>query len=273
MFQFIDRLRFALERLWEHRVLVLWTLVGLSAATTLALSLTLYVDAVNTDLLTSHLGDPPYAFRFRYLGSWNGNISPADVTSATAAIDDGFARTIGLPVAQAVNYASGGSWTVMLDGAGSLGSLKLSSLDGADSLMSMTAGEWSSTITTGDDGVIPVLLPDTMLYTMGVQVGDTLTATRSGYQPIKMRVAALWHPVNADDPSWLFPTRFFDTVVLMQSADLQNIFAQVDNPVEETAWYLNFDGRSLRTSDVAALLETHHRRHARCNGGASGHPA
>ena len=72
MLQFVDRLLFALERLWQHRVLVLWTLVGLAAATTLALSLTLYVDAVNTDLLTSHLGDPPYAFRFRYLGSWNG---------------------------------------------------------------------------------------------------------------------------------------------------------------------------------------------------------
>ncbi len=75
MLQFIDRLLFALERLWQHRVLVLWTLVGLAAATTLALSLTLYVDAVNTDLLTAHLGDPPYAFRFRYLGSWNGNIA------------------------------------------------------------------------------------------------------------------------------------------------------------------------------------------------------
>ncbi len=128
------------KRLWQHRVLVLWTLVGLAAATTLALSLTLYVDAVNTDLLTTHLGDPPYAFRFRYLGSWNGNITPADVSSATAAIDTGFARTIGLPLAQSVNYASGGSWAITLDGAGSLGSLKLSSLDGADAQMPSPPG-------------------------------------------------------------------------------------------------------------------------------------
>ncbi len=252
MFQFVDRLLFALERLWQHRVLVLWTLVGLAAATTLALSLTLYVDAVNTDLLTSHLGNPPYAFRFRYLGSWNGNITTADVTAATAAIADGFTATIGLPVAKAVNYASGGSWNVALDGAGGLGALKLSSLDGSESLMRITAGEWPAR--PSDDEAIPVLLPDSMLYTMGVQVGDTLTAQRSGFAPTKMRVAALWHPVNADDPSWLFPPRFFDSVVLMSSDDLATLFAQADKPVEETAWYLEFDGSNLRTSDVSALI-------------------
>ncbi len=254
MLQFVDRLLFALERLWQHRVLVLWTLVGLAAATTLALSLTLYVDAVNTDLLTTHLGDPPYAFRFRYLGSWNGSITPADVSSATAAIDTGFAGTIDLPLAQTVNYASGGSWSITLDGAGSLGSLKLSSLDGADALMQIVAGEWSPDAAASADGAIPVLLPDSLLYTMGVQVGDTLTAARPGYAPAKLRVAALWHPVNADDPAWIFPPRFFDNVILMGDADLQTFFAQVENSVEETAWYLNFDGSDLRTSDVAGLI-------------------
>src|SRR5664279_2421635 len=162
MLQFFDRLLFALERLWQHRILALWTLVGLAAATTLALSLTLYVDAVNSDLLTSHLGTPPYAFRFRYLGSWNGNITAADVTAATAAIDTEFVQTIGLPVAKAVNYASGGAWNVALDGAGGLGSLKLSSLDGGESLMQIVAGEWPAK--PESDGAIPVLLPDSILY-------------------------------------------------------------------------------------------------------------
>ncbi len=112
-----------------------------------------------------------------------------------------------------------------------------------------------------------------MLYTMGVQVGDTLTATRSGYATAKLRVAALWHPVNADDPSWIFPPRFFDNVILMSDADLQTFFAQVDKPVEETAWYLNFDGGDLRTSDVSGLISRHRRRHARRDGGAARRPA
>ena len=49
MQRLLDPVFFAFERLWQHRMLVFWTLVGLSAATTLALSLTLYVDAVNTE--------------------------------------------------------------------------------------------------------------------------------------------------------------------------------------------------------------------------------
>ncbi len=253
MLQFFDRLGFALERLWQHRVLVLWTLVGLAAATTLALSLTLYVDAVNTDLLASHLSDPPYAFRFRYLGSWNGNITPADVSAATDAVDQSFAQTIGLPPAQIVNYVSGGSWTVK-DGSENLGALKLSSLDGAAALMQIVAGKWPAEASS--DGTIPILLPDTALYTMGVQVGDVLTVTRSGYAPAKLKVAALWHPVNASDPRWLFPPKFFDGVILMSDADLQTFLSQASKPIEETAWYLNFDGSSLRTSDVPRLIQS-----------------
>src|SRR5512147_79029 len=102
-------------------MLVMWALVGLSAATTLALSVMLYVDAVNTRLLASRLTDPPYAFRFRYLGSWNGNISRADVETADAAITDHFVDVIGLPTSRVVRYRSGGAWTASLAGKGALG--------------------------------------------------------------------------------------------------------------------------------------------------------
>src|SRR5690349_15841869 len=114
MFRIIDSILFALERLWQHRVLVLWALVGLAAATTLALSLPLYVDAVNSNLLVSRLENPPYAFRYRYLGSWKGNITPNDVATAAAAIDQGFVKTIGLPPQTEVNYMRGGAWTLRL---------------------------------------------------------------------------------------------------------------------------------------------------------------
>ncbi|HLU12204.1 MAG TPA: hypothetical protein VK003_21180, partial [Oceanobacillus sp.] len=112
MFRIVDSILLALERLWHHKFLVLWALVGLSVATTLALSLSLYVDAVNTGLLTSHLSSPPYAFRFRYLGSWEGNITQADVTAASVSIGQGFTATIGLPVEREMRYVSGGAWTV-----------------------------------------------------------------------------------------------------------------------------------------------------------------
>src|SRR5436309_169956 len=104
MFRLIDSVLFALERLWQHRILVIWALVGLIAATTLALSLPLYVDSVNTNLLSSRLSNPPYAFRFRYLGSWNGNIKREDVDAASAAVMNTFSGVIDLPTSHKVQY-------------------------------------------------------------------------------------------------------------------------------------------------------------------------
>src|SRR5437667_10830503 len=203
MFRLIDSLLFAFERLWQHKVLVLWALVGLAAATTLALSLPLYVDAVNTSLLESRLPNPPYAFRFRYLGSWKGNIARADVTTATGAVLTGFTQSVGLPAAQEVRYVKGGAWTLRLADNRALGAFSVGTLEGAERQMTITAGKWPpDPIKDGDP--LPVLAPEKMLYSMGIQAGQTLTITPPGAKPIKLKVAALWNPVNANDPAWIF---------------------------------------------------------------------
>src|SRR5258706_5103928 len=181
MFRIFDALRLAFERLWNHRVLVFWALVGLMAATTLALSLPLYVDAVNTRLLASRLPNPPYAFRFRYLGSWKGNVTKDDVVSARAAVDAGFTQTMGLPIIAEVNYARGGAWNTQLvskKGNKPLGAFSVGMLEGAESQIAITAGSWppaavdaskASASTKAADAVIPVMIPEKMLYSMGVQ--------------------------------------------------------------------------------------------------------
>lgn len=248
----LDRLAFTLERLWQHRTLATWALIGLATATTLALSLWLYVDAVNTNLLTSRLTEPPYAFRFRYLGSWNGNIGQADVNAASAAVLNGFVDTIGLPTAQTVEYVRGGTWTMRREDNQSLGAFKLGTLSGAEDQMAITAGEWPAADT--DDDAIPILIPETIFYSMGVQVGDTLTATLPGSDPVTLRVAAMWKPVDADDPSWIFPPKFFDDVMLIEEAALWAALDGAEKPIDECAWYVIFDGQDVKTADVDRIL-------------------
>lgn len=254
MFRLVDRLMFTIERIWQHRVLVFWAMVGLTTATTLALSLWLYVDAVNTRLLTSRLTNPPYAFRFRYLGDWNGNITSADITTASAAIEHGFTRTIGLPVARTVSYTRGGAWSVRREDNQGIGALAIGTLQGADEQITITTGEWPPTEPTASGDPVPVLIPERMLYNMGLQVGDTLTASLAGAQPLTLQVAALWRPANENDPSWIFPPKFFDEVLLIQSDDLWNALEGIERPVQEAAWYLIFDGTDVKTSDVSSIL-------------------
>ncbi len=250
MFYAFDLLGFTFERLWQHRTLVLWTLIGLTAAAALALSLVMYVDAVSTGLLDQQLGSPPYAFRYRYLGSWNGTISQADYARTAQAITADFTRVIGLPVARAVSYVSSGLWSVS-DSRGQLGSFTLSSMTGADDMIDIVSG---SALTDPGDGSIPVMLPESMFETMGLQVGDTLTAARPGGASVKLRVEALWQRRNPDDPAWIFPARFFDQVMLLPTTDLWQITNGVDKPVDEAAWQVIFDGSGVKTSDVGDLL-------------------
>ncbi|MCB9455166.1 MAG: hypothetical protein H6671_04165 [Anaerolineaceae bacterium] len=253
MFRLLDTLLFTLERLWRHRILVIWVLVGLSAATTLTLSLLLYVDAVNTGLLASHLSDPAYAFRFRYLGSWQGNITQADVTSATAAIEGSFVDTIGLPTAREVRYISGGAWTVRLQDGAPLGAFTVGTLEGADEQIQIVSGEWPAE-PSAEGEPIPVLISEKMLYQMGVQQGDILSVARSGAASLEFRVAALWTPVNSNDTSWIFPPKFFDQVILVPQDVLWSMTGEIERPVEETDWFLIFDGTNVKTSDVDGLL-------------------
>src|SRR5262249_41695177 len=159
MFRIFDWLQLAFERLWNHRVLVFWALIGLTAATTLALSLPLYVDSVDSRLLSLRLPDPPYAFRFRYLGSWKGNIKLADVESATAQIHDGFASTMELPVLKRVRYTAGGAWSTRLGTNKNLGAFKIATLEGAEQQMQITAGKWPPAPTKAADP-LPVMIPD-----------------------------------------------------------------------------------------------------------------
>ncbi|MHB8629261.1 MAG: ABC transporter permease family protein [Aggregatilineales bacterium] len=253
MFRIFDPLQLAFERLWNNRILVLWVLVGLSVATTLAVSLPMYVDAVDSQLLISRLPDPPYAFRFRYLGTWKGNIGTSDVTSATTAVDSSFTQTIGLPVTRAIHYMRGGVWPVQMTDASSLGSFSLGTLDGAAAQMKIVAGQWPPTPTKPGDP-IPILIPESAFYGMGLQVGDPLTIASPNGTAIALKIVAQWQPINPDDPSWIFTPTFFDNIFLCQKADLLNALNGLDKPIEEAAWYVLFNGAQVRTSDIDGLL-------------------
>lgn len=253
MFWVIDTTLFAIERIWQHRLLVLWVVLGLTIAITLALSLTLYVDTVYSELLESRLSVPPYGFRWRYLGAWNGNISQTDAESARIAIQEQFVEILDLPVEQSVSFIRGGLWSARMESGMALGNFSLGVLQGAESQMAIVQGEWppSPSLTSMS---IPVLIPESMLYRVGLQVGDELTIQRSGGATQTIVVAAIWRPIDTNDPKWIFTPKFFDEILLIQPAHLWQMLDGIDAPIDEAAWFMTFDGGAVRTSDVGGLL-------------------
>lgn len=244
-----DLIGFALERLWQQRVLALWTLIGVTTAAALATSLFLYVDAVNAGLLATRV--PAFTFRYRYLGVWNGNISQQPLEDASAHLRERFTASVGLPTARVVEYLGAGVWTVTADGY-NLGGLTLGSLTGAENMITITA----TAEPAPDDDAIPILLPAALFDTMGVQVGDLLTAARPGGGSLRLRVTALWRPSDPADPAWILPPRFFESVMLLARADFWEAMsaANLATPIEEADWGITFDSSAVTPADVPALL-------------------
>ncbi|MDQ7024194.1 MAG: ABC transporter permease [Anaerolineae bacterium] len=254
MFRLLDIVGFTIERIWQHIILVFWVLVGIGVATTLALSLPLYVDSVYTGILESRLDDPPYAYRYRYLGAWNGNIGIDDMQVASSAIENRFVEKIGLPEDMTVRYVRGGTGQARFAESNvPIGTFGVGSLQGNESQIIISAGEWNPAPDDENDR-IPLLLPEVMLFTNGIQVGDEVTIQRQGGQVLDAYVAALWRAINPDDPSWIFPTRFFEQVLLVEPQTLLTLLEDSENPIDEVAWMIRFDGSGLRTSEIDGLL-------------------
>jgi putative ABC transport system permease protein len=251
----VDAFRMAWERLWHHRVLVLWALLGLSSAATLALSLTLYADAVNTGLLGSRLGDPPYAYRFRYVGSWEGNIELPQVSAAHQDIQAAFVGPVGFPPQQQTHFYRALPWPVRLNNRAPIGNFSLGVLEGVEGQIEIVAGAWPPEAPPTPNRY-PVILPESALYRMGVAVGDQLNAQRVGGPPIVLEVVALWRPLNPDDPRWIYPTTAFDTVMLTSPDIMAQALEGLPRPIEETAWFITLDGSQVKTADVGHLLTT-----------------
>lgn len=251
LFRPLDTLAFAFERLRQHFMLAVWVLVGLMVAAGLVSGLTLYVDAVYTDLLDSRLGEPPYAWRTRYLGAWNGAIGREAVERGNIAALSAFATEIGLPIERKATFIRAGAGTGRL-GNWSLGNLALGTLTGTDDQITITAGEWPpSAYEAGDP--IPVLASQSLMERAGLQVGDVVTINRTG-GTLSVKIAALWTPKNASDADWIFPPKFFDDVLLFTADDFWTSVAVGDTPIDEADWYIVFNGDEIRASEVDNLL-------------------
>jgi putative ABC transport system permease protein len=253
MFRIVDIIAFTIERIRQHLLLVFWVLLGISIAVTLALSLPLYVDSVYSGILESRLSDPPYAYRFRYLGSWNGNLSINDSQSISAAVEGRYVELLGLPLEMGVRYTAAGRWNTRLSESNiALGTWVLGSLTGSEDLIRVTSGEWPAE--NDEEGRVPLLVPDTMLFANGVQLGDAVTIQRQGGDAVEAYVAAMWQPYNPTDPRWIFPPRAFAQVMLVPQETLFELVAEIEDPIDELGWYLILDGSDLRTSEIDELL-------------------
>lgn len=257
----------AARRLWNHRLLMLCLLVGLTAAVGLLSSIPLYSDAVNNRLLQGELTEqgtrlPPFAFVWRYIGAWNGDIDQDAYAPLDTYLSEQAPDVIGLPLDDLIRhqrtpqlrlFPSAESQSFVPDEP-----LLFSSIGFITDLVDhiqVIEGEFPD---SAENGVTQVLVSQALADQLGIQVGEpyVLFGQGSDGAQLPVVVSGVWRPLDPSSVFWFYQPAAFDELLLTSEAAFRGSVSQtLDLPIAQAVWYQLFDGSRVRTGDVAALLE------------------
>ncbi len=290
----LSTLLLAAKRLWNHRLLMLCLLAGLAAAVGLLSSIPLYADAAHHQLLQGQLTEtgtyhPPFAFLWRYVGAWHGDVTWEAYLPADEYLSQQAGGVVGLPLVSAVRHVQTGNlrlfpapdtpgfardepllWTNLgfISGleehiqvvVGEFPSppTRAGGAEDASPPLAGGAGQSSPSLAGGiEGGPVPVLVSQTLAEQMGLQVGEQYVLFDSGRGGVQLpvRVAGIWRPRNPLEPFWFYQSSAFDEVLLTsEAAFLAQVAPVLERPVSLSVWYQIFDGSQVRSGDVPGLL-------------------
>ncbi len=260
----LSTLTLSAKRLWNRRLLMLCLLAGLTAAVGLLASIPLYADAVHHRLLQGELTEagtyrPPFAFLWRYVGAWHGDVS----WEALAPVDEYLSRqatdVIGLPLELLVRYVRTGNLRLFpADGSGAFAQREpllwtgLGFLGGLEKHIALVEGDFPSP----GQGDVPVLVSQALAEKLGLQVGERYVLfDPGGDAQVPVRVAGVWRPLDPAEAFWFYqPQSFDETLLTSETAFVEQVVPALETPVSQAVWYQVFDGEQVRAADVPDLL-------------------
>jgi putative ABC transport system permease protein len=266
---FLSTLILAARRLWNHRLLMLCLLAGLVAAVGLLSSIPLYADAVQHRLLQGELTEtgvqrPPFAFLWRYVGAWHGEIDWQQLAPVDEYLSQQAPGAIGLPMTLQVQHARTGNLRLFAAADSQafqerdpLLWTSIGFVTGLQDHVELVQGTFPAA-EAGETGTdVPVLISRALAERMGLQVGEryVLFGSDDGSAQIQIRIAAVWQARDAADPFWFYqPSAFDEALLTLPTAFITQVVPALDKPVALAAWYQVFDGSHVRSAGVPGLL-------------------
>jgi putative ABC transport system permease protein len=267
---FVSALLLAASRLWNHRLLMLCLLVGLVVAVGLLSSIPLYADAAHHQLLQGELTEagvyrPPFAFLWRYVGAWHGDVAWDTYTPADEYLSQQAVGVVGLASISTVRHVQTTNLR-LFSVTEAQGFAKdepllwtyLGFVSGLKDHIEVIEGVFPSSSEGGSStGDVEILVSQTLAEQLGLQVGERYILFGSGREgdQLPVRIAGVWRPRNVLEPFWFYQPSAFDEVLLTSEAAFATQVAPVlETPVSLAVWYHIFDGSQVRAADVPELL-------------------
>jgi len=263
----------ALKRLRANFGLALCAMVALVAAVALAVSIPIYSEGASLRLLKSTLekqerqtNRSAFALLFRYLSSSKGSLEWERVKP----VDDflsgpGLAR-LELPLQGLARHVRTDPLRMLLppsSGASNpfLKNVTLGFMAGMDQQIRLVDGSapkpGSAAIKPGSPPIDVMVMRD-LADELGVNVGDqfTLVGTPGGrVASISIRIAALWAPINEQDPAWFYqPSALKDVILVPEATFTGPVAAYLKNDVGQAVWFARLNGARIGANQAAPLL-------------------
>ena len=229
----ISLLSLAARRLWSQRLLMLCLLLGLVAAVGLLSSIPLYADAAQNRLLQGELGNaatgseteaamvrPPFAFLWRYIGAWHGNVTWDKYGPVDTYLTEQAPAIVDLPPETQVRHIATDNMRLFPSEDAAfvpdepLLWASIGFVSGLEAHVQLIEGVFPGEGVSGDP--VEILVSRETADLLGLQVGEhyILFGTGQAGAQIPVRIAGVWQAGDATDPFWFYQPEVFDTVLL-----------------------------------------------------------
>lgn len=256
----------AAKRLWHQRLLMLCLLAGLVVAVGLLSSIPLYSDAVNNRLLQGQLTEagtyrPPFAFLWRYIGAWHGEIGWDEYGPVNEYLSQQADGIVGLSADSQIRHVSTAKLRLFPDDDSAFADdapllwSGLGFISNLESHIQLVEGNFPSDELPGQ--AVEVIVSQPTAEALGLQVGEgyTLFGSRRDNVQIPVQIAGVWIPVDTADPFWFYQPGAFDEILLTGEDSFESfVVPALEEPVETAVWYQIYDGSRVRPASVDGLL-------------------
>ena len=268
----------AVKRLLAQPLLSLATLIGLTVAVALVLTIPIYSESVAFRVLKERLTEgpdrinrPPFSFLFSYIGSWNQPVN----LEATYELDKylrekggdelGLQRTLIVRHLETQNlrlYPSGE--TNYRDENRSIDYISFGTTENIEAQVEVVDGGLPAPAEPAADSVIDVMIHEDFASEYGMQAGEFYTAynwrldATDPMQITTVRIAGVWRPRDIDSEYWFYRPNVFEDILLVPEETFRTRLAPfTESEINLAVWYLVTDGSTVNTSRVDELIRRH----------------
>ncbi len=268
----------AIKRLLAQPLLSLATIVGLTVAVALVLTIPIYAESVAFRVLTERLTEgpdrvnrPPFSFLFSYIGSWHEPVNWEKTLEIDRYLREKGGDELGLETTLIVRHLETqnfrlypASETNYRDENRSLDYVSFGLTEDIEAQIEIVEGSYASPADPAPDSIVDVIIHEEFASEFGIQAGELYHGFNWRLGPdhplqiTVIRIAGIWRPRDEESQYWFYRPNVFEDILLINEATyLERLAPYTESEINLAVWYLVTDGSGVNTSRVDELIQRH----------------